>query len=96
MYTISIYFCRHSLVPVVPAALLDYVQLPSTYIMGVHSSLKTNIGELVSTVLKVCRLVLPHACMCVPFLQLCVRVSGVYVHVHFMYIQCSFGFVQTH
>ena len=32
----------------VPAALLDYIQLPSTYIMGVHSSLKANIGELMS------------------------------------------------
>lgn len=44
----SIYLCRHSLVPIVPAALLDYVQLPSTYIMGIHSSLKRDIGELVS------------------------------------------------
>ncbi len=42
--------CSHSLVPVVPAELLEYVHLPSTYIMGVHTSLGaiiTEQGELV-------------------------------------------------
>lgn len=29
--------------PVVPVDLLDYTQLPSTYIMGIHSSLREQI-----------------------------------------------------
>ena len=37
----------HSLVPIVPKMLLDYVQLPSTYIMGIHSSLREEVDELV-------------------------------------------------
>jgi len=36
----------HSLVPVVPEMLLDYVQLPSTYLMGIHSSLREKVDEL--------------------------------------------------
>ena len=40
---------RHSLVPVLPFSLVDYVQLPSTYIMGIHSSLRDKVeDELVS------------------------------------------------
>ncbi|XP_064399586.1 myotubularin-related protein 5-like isoform X3 [Halichondria panicea] len=35
----------HSLVPVVPADLLEYVHLPSTYIMGVHTSHRGLIDE---------------------------------------------------
>ena len=37
----------HSLVPIVPESILEYVQLPSTYIMGIHSSLRDDIDELV-------------------------------------------------
>lgn len=40
----------HSLVPVVPERLLDYVQLPSTYIMGIHSSLRKKADEMGDTV----------------------------------------------
>ena len=62
----SSHTCRHSLVPIVPAALLDYVQLPSTYIMGVHSSLKKNIGELVSIYQYLASLIVfkVYACTC--------------------------------
>ena len=35
--------CRHSLVPVVPESLLEMVQLPSIYIMGLHSSLRNDV-----------------------------------------------------
>ena len=35
---------RHSIVPVVPVDLLEYTQLPSTYIMGIHSSLREQIS----------------------------------------------------
>ena len=33
----------HSIIPVVPVDLLEYTQLPSTYIMGIHSSLREQI-----------------------------------------------------
>ena len=50
MYNVCIYMyqCRHSLVPVVPESLLEMVQLPSIYIMGMHSSLRNGVEELVS------------------------------------------------
>ena len=41
----------HSLVPIVPKILLDYVQLPSTYLMGIHSSLREEVDELVRHVI---------------------------------------------
>ena len=39
--------CRHSLVPVVPERLLEMVQLPSIYIMGMHSSHRGRVEEMV-------------------------------------------------
>ena len=37
----------HSLVPVVPSDLLEMVQLPSLYIMGLHTSLRRRVEEMV-------------------------------------------------
>ena len=41
----SLFLFSHSLVPVLPSALVDYVQLPSTYIMGIHSSLRDKVED---------------------------------------------------
>ena len=89
----------------VPAALLDYIQLPSTYIMGVHSSLKANIGELMSResygILQqnliqlhtgVCVCVRLHNCVCLVLLYYCMYHCVLDV----LCIQrLSFNFVQT-
>ena len=48
MFITQWYPCRHSIVPVIPADLVEYVHLPSTYIMGIHSSLRNRIDDLVS------------------------------------------------
>lgn len=40
--------CRYSLVPIVPRDILEYVQLPSTYIMGVPSQYSDELPESVS------------------------------------------------
>ena len=57
MYTTSVncplfhFLCvRYSLVPVVPKRLLDFLQLPSTFIMGVHSSCTKDLPAMVCTV----------------------------------------------
>ena len=36
---------RHSLVPVLPLELLEYTQLPSTYIMGVHTLIREQLED---------------------------------------------------
>ena len=38
---------RYSLVPVVPKSLLDFLQLPSTFIMGVHDSCTKDLPAMV-------------------------------------------------
>ena len=52
MYTgvgnVSFVPCRYSLVPLVPRDILEYVQLPSTYIMGVPSQYSDELPEPVS------------------------------------------------
>jgi len=40
--------CSYSLVPIVPREILDYVQLPSTYIMGVPSMYAHELPDTVS------------------------------------------------
>ena len=45
MYVTPVYTCSHSLVPVLPSSLVDYVQLPSTYIMGIHSYLRDKVED---------------------------------------------------
>ena len=42
---VHVYPYSHSLVPVLPCSLVDYVQLPSTYIMGIHSSLRDKVED---------------------------------------------------
>lgn len=42
----------HVNIPLLPAALIDFLDTPTPFIMGVHSSLKHEVAELVS-ILKI-------------------------------------------
>lgn len=43
----------HVYIPLLPAALVEVLSTPTPFIMGVHSSLKSEVAELVSS--NVCR-----------------------------------------
>jgi myotubularin-related protein 5/13 len=40
----------HVYIPLLPAALVEVLSTPTPFIMGVHSSLKAEVAELVSAV----------------------------------------------
>lgn len=41
----------HVYIPLLPAALIEVLSTPTPFVMGVHSSLKTDVSELVRTVI---------------------------------------------
>lgn len=43
----------HVNIPLLPAALIDFLDTPTPFIMGVHSSLKHEVAELVSIFLEI-------------------------------------------
>jgi myotubularin-related protein 5/13 len=43
----------HVYIPLLPAALVEVLSTPTPFIMGVHSSLKAEVAELVSAVTTV-------------------------------------------
>jgi hypothetical protein len=43
----------HVYIPLLPAALVEVLSTPTPFIMGVHSSLKAEVSELVSVMISV-------------------------------------------
>lgn len=44
----------HVYIPLLPAALVEVLSTPTPFVMGVHSSLKTDVSEMVNQLIFMC------------------------------------------